>query len=212
MNPWIILGLILGLLFVGSVTLDYELYVNNYFNPLTPYPLAISTVNAADSLNLTMTLNATSILQGQSIEVTIGDSNVLNTTNTVTASSNWPLLLSLGPCSPGIYPMGLAIFKGYYTSSNISTAESLKLYQPGAYACPTYVLLIASYTFQPLSDMAIVNVPNPSFNLSMSAGVTADGYWAGTSAKNFTAFPPGTYTVAGGDEWGQLVILHFDVT
>jgi len=28
----------------------------------------------------------------------------------------------------------------------------------------------------------------------------------------FTIFSPGVYTIVGGDEWGDLVLLHFAVT
>jgi hypothetical protein len=177
----------------------------------TDFPLSASAVGT-NSLNLTLSLNASSISQGQSIGVTIDESNLLNTASTVNSSSNWPLFLSLGPCGHGNYPIGLAIFDGYYTSSNISAADSLELYQPGVRACPMFMLLITSYTFQPLSDIASVNSPNPGFNLSMNSDLTANGYWSGTSAENFVVFPPGIYTIVGGDEWGQLVILHFDVT
>ena len=42
------------------------------------------------------------------------------------AAKKWPLQgLSLGPCGTLNYPFGVAIFAGYYTSANISTATPL---------------------------------------------------------------------------------------
>ena len=35
-----------------------------------------------------------------------------------------------------------------------------------------------------------------------------DGY----SSPNFTYFRPGVYTVVGGDEWGNLALVHFTVS
>ena len=234
MNSWVTLGLILGIMLVASVALDYELYANN--NNYTPLnlsdtPLILYAVNSTNDLNLTMSLSNLSILPGQSISVVIDESNTLNTTNIVNASDAWPLYLARGPCGPLNDPMGVAFFKGYYTASNISSATSLVIYHPGTYNCPAIVYVVC-YVFQPLSDNATIygkgwttnqNVTTlwgglPFDTWPMSAEVTVNGYWTdspfdalGTSAT-FHNLEPGVYTVAGGDEWGQLLILHFEVT
>ncbi|MGA2572976.1 MAG: hypothetical protein ABSF36_02060 [Candidatus Methanomethylicaceae archaeon] len=99
------------------------------------------------------------------------------------------------------------------TLETLINEEALKLYQPGTYMCPDILLDIISYTFQPISDMASVNAPYPNFNLSMVSSVTASGYWTGglLGHTEFSNFSSGIYTVAGGDEWGQLILLHFVV-
>jgi hypothetical protein len=204
----------------ASFVLNYTLYASNQqlrseFNSLNEtlaFPQSVSVTDAPIGLNLSMALNTTLLQSGQGIDITITETNTLNTTITVNASDQWQLSsLSLGPCGTYNYPMGLAIFKGYYTSSNISTGDSLELYH--GIACPMFLLLITSYTFQPLSDMASVNNPYSSFNLTMASGITASGYWIGNlqGQIEFSNFTPGIYTVAGGDEWGQLVLLHFVV-
>lgn len=218
MNSHMTLGLILSLLFIGSVALDYTLYVYNGYKPLNQgnipsyFPLSAYAADSANNLNLTMRLNASFIAQGQSIELTIDESNILNMTNAVNASTNWPLSsLRLGPCGTLNFPMGTAIFQGYYTASDIGMAMPLSLYQPGGYNCPMILTEISSYTFDPLSDNATISgscSPNPCFSLQMNSFSTADGYWIFSFHFDFQ---PGIYTVTGGDEWGQLVILHFKV-
>jgi type II secretory pathway pseudopilin PulG len=207
----------------ASFVLNYSLYASNQqlkseFNSLNETGIAssmsASTTDEPLGLNLSMAMNTTLLQSGQGIDVIISEKNTLSTTNTVNTSDKWQLSsLSLGPCGTINYPMGLAIFKGYYASSNISTAEALKLYQPGTYMCPDILLDIISYTFQPISDMASVNAPYPNFNLSMVSSVTASGYWTGglLGHTEFSNFSSGIYTVAGGDEWGQLILLHFVV-
>jgi hypothetical protein len=67
--------------------------------------------------------------------------------------------------------------------------------------------------------MASVNeATNWSSSLPMTYEVTAGGYWTDNYPLDYTGvnatfsnFQPGIYTVAGGDEWGQLVVLHFIV-
>jgi len=223
-----------------SLVLDYSFYASNQqlsssFNNLNQSfhnlnqkynelaglnaSQSISMTNEPIGLNLRVAMNTTSLQSGQGIDIVISETNTLNTTNTVNASGNWQLSsLNLGPCTFG-YPMGLAIFKGYYLYSNISTAESLDLYQPGIYYyCPAG-FFATSFTFQPLSAVASVNeAPNWSSSLPMTYEVTASGYWtdnypldyAGVNAT-FSNFQTGIYTVVGGDEWGQLVLLHFVV-
>lgn len=72
------------------------------------------------------------------ITVHIMESNARNSTNLVNASNAWPLKgLALGPCGSSSHPMGVEIFKGYYTDSNISSARTaLSIYPPGEYMCP----------------------------------------------------------------------------
>jgi hypothetical protein len=238
MNSWISLGLVLGLLFIGSVMLNYELYANgyvyanNYYTPLDPSQssLSVYATNSTNDLNLSMTLSNLTISPGQAISLVIDEANMLNMTNNVNASGNWLLYLARGPCGPLNDPMGVAFFKGYYTASNILGAESLGIYKPGTYSCPA-IFDVNSYGFQPLSDNATIFVESglaqhgtmiwsskPLATWPMNADITVSGYWTdnpldymGTSAV-FHNFEPGIYTVVGGDEWGQLLILHFEVT
>jgi hypothetical protein len=246
MNSWLALGLILGLLFVGAVSLDFALYVNNGYKPLNPFINTsdfldnIVAENTANGLNLTVSLSSTSILQGQSMDVTVDETNVINATNIVNVSDKWPLMsqynytvLSAGICVSPSYPIGAAFYKGYYTASDISSAQPLEIYHPGVYSCPAE-FYYQYFKFQPLSDNTTIFI-NEGINQNgttvwsnmpyatepMNVGIATNGYWTyslsdliETNAANavFHTFDPGIYTIAGGDEWGQLVILHFVVT
>jgi hypothetical protein len=72
-----------------------------------------------------------------------------------------------------------------------------------------------------LSDIADIipgkNIPSAdagsnATNQQISAEITLKGYWTNSSVPNFTYFDPGVYTVVGGDEWGNLVFVHFTIS
>jgi hypothetical protein len=215
----VILIVALGVSFV----LNYSLYASNQqlrseFNSLNEtlaFPQSVSVTDAPLGLNLSIAVNTTLLQSGQGIEITINETNTLDALNTVSATTGWQSTpqLSLGPCGVGDYPMGLAICQGYYTPSSISSAEPLYIYAPGTFACPMLIRLITSYTFQPLSNMASISPPSNSFFMPMNSSFAANGYWTGNlkGQTEFSNFSPGIYTVVGGDEWGQLVLLHFVV-
>jgi hypothetical protein len=169
-----------------------------------------------NGLILSLALNSTTFQPGQEISVVIDEQNTLATVNNVFASNSWPLRgLSVGPCGTLNYPFGVAIFQGYYTSSNVSSAKQLQLYKPGIYFCPTMLAEINAYAFQPSSDNASVFGscnPNPCINdFKIESEVTVTGYWLNGQEATFGNFTPGVYTVVGGDEWGALAVLHFVV-
>jgi hypothetical protein len=174
-----------------------------------------TTSNSANGLSLVLSLNSTIMQSGQGISVILEEQNTLPKVNEVSASTNWPLNgLKVGPCGPLNYPIGVAIFQGYYVAANISSAKPLQLYEPGVYACPMILAKIDAYTFQPLSSTAdIVGSCGSSscFTERIYSNVTANGYWNEglLGGATFTHFNPGTYTVVAGDEWGALAILHF---
>jgi len=174
------------------------------------------TSDSTDGLALSLSVNLTDLQPGQGVTITVDEQNTLAEVNNVPAADDWPLEgLSLGPCGRVNYPVGIAVFKGYYTSSNITGATPLKLYNPDAvYHCPMILASITAYEFQPSSDVASIFGscdPNPCItDIKMNPDVAAEGYWSG-SPTEFSNFSPGVYTVAGGGEWGALAILHFVV-
>jgi hypothetical protein len=181
-------------------------------------------VGSTSGLNLSLSLGPTLISPGQAVSVGIGEWNTLPVTNVVPSASDWPLQgLTLGPCGTNL-PIGIEIAQGFYTSSNISSAETLQLSEPGMYDCPAIFSSISSYAFEPNSDVAGVMgscSANPCFTDRVGSTTNATGYWtSGNSSFNsslafpswtFSNFTLGEYTVAGGDEWGALAILHFTV-
>jgi hypothetical protein len=222
---WPIIGLVLlGITLIGLPACG----MTTKTTPTATPPISTFTTNTSfksvNGLMLSLSLNATTFQPSQEISVLIDEHNTLPTENNVTASYSWPLNgLSLGlTCENSNYPVGVAIFQGYYTSSNISSTAPLQLYNPSiTYHCPV-MLPIGYYSFAPLSDTASVfcitaggfggGEPNPCLtDFKVSSEITVTGYWTNDHEPTFCNFTPGTYTVVGGDEWGALVVLHFVV-
>jgi hypothetical protein len=188
--------------------------------PVPPGTVGLTSMITSPSINglaLSLSINSTSFVPGQGIAVTIDERNTLAETNNVSAAKDWPLEgLSVGPCGTINYPFGVAVFKGYYTADNISGAVPLKLYDPDAvYHCPLILSEITSYDFQPSSNTADIYgscEPNPCMTgVRMNSEVEVKGYWDGSPKAQYSDLTPGVYTVAGGDEWGAVVLLYFSV-
>lgn len=185
-----------------------------------PLPVSLSSLNKKATstntdtgLQLQLSIDSIQLKRGQSIGATVTLYNPLETDNNVSASHSWPINgLSISPCGTMNEPIGLALFQGYYTTRNISEATPLSLYSPGAYNCPS-ILSPGYYLFQPMSDSAIIG-SDPSLQAPspITASLGANGTWTGSGAGvQHQLFPPGIYTVAAGDEWGDVVILYFVV-
>ena len=212
----VFIGALIATMAMGSMAL-----VQDPNNPTVPHNAgaslgSVSVANQVDHLELSLSLNATSIRPGQSVNVSLGEWNQLAQLNNVTAESDWALRgLSLGPCGTINYPMGIALFSGHYTASNISSATPLQLDAPGVYSCPM-IMSVHDYSFHPLSSTADVYgscTPGYCFTMKVASTNSVSGYWSGGSSPDggFRALPQGAYTVAAGDEWGSLALLHFTV-
>jgi hypothetical protein len=168
-------------------------------------------------LRLALVENTTQLQSGQAVLVTVSESDTLRQGVNVSKAKSWPLEgLILGPCGTLNMPMGLAVYGGYYTAANVSSARPLGLFPPSAYPCPA-ILLVDRYAFQPLSGNATifvnvgggVAVPTPEEPTPISQSLVVSKIYVAGVAQ---AMGRGTYTVAAGDEWGQLVLLYFTVT
>ena len=155
--------------------------------------------------------------------------NTLSTVNNVTGASDWAFSSLTNttsfPCPSYVY---YQVFQGYYVQSNISSAGSPLQVSPvyKFLSCPQFIW--SYYLFQPSSDQALIPNGHSETNSSIiyqktTTGLTAlltGNYTEMYNASIFTMngalppppFPPGTYTLVAGDQWGQLVILHFVVT
>jgi hypothetical protein len=178
---------------------------------------AVVVMSASVGLELTLELNALSFKPGENVTVTVGEWNSLTQRNYAYYANKWPLAgLAVGPYGTRDYPMGMAFFTGNYTTDNISTAAPLWFYDPKAtYHGGSMLSYITSYLFKPSGNLADVYGscdPNPCYeDFKVSSSVTIKGYWTGGEDSKFIVFPPGVYTVAAGDEWGTLVLIHFTV-
>ncbi|HUK75139.1 MAG TPA: hypothetical protein VLU99_05045 [Nitrososphaerales archaeon] len=173
-----------------------------------------SATSAANGLELFLGLNASSVSAGQWITATVVETNTLTTPNNVSAAAEWPVAnLAAGPCGHMNEPVGIAVLRGNYDAGNVTSGSALQVYQPGVTMCPMILAAITGYLFQPASDNASVLgscQSGPCFNETISASVSASGYWTGTGSA-LTNFPAGVYTVVAGDEWGGVAIVHFTV-
>jgi len=170
-----------------------------------------SYVNAPQNLQLRLSVDASSA--PATFRVTVDEYNTLATANNVTVGRTFPVTgLSLGSCGTLAYPFGVALYRGSYTAENASSAQPLQIYP--AVACPMMIRYVTGYLFRPSSDLAVVlpSGPNATSTL-MSANVTATGEYSGVYGASSSSTPlgTGTYTVAAGDEWGSLVLVHITV-
>ena len=169
---------------------------------------------STSGLNLRLSLNASAISQGQAVSIAIEEWNSLDTQNTVASSNAWPTEgLGVGPCGPLSFPFGFEVLTGYYNSSSaLSSAPKVQLYEPGVYSCPAILSRISSYSFYSLSDRANVSGSCGSgtcFTGEMNTTATVRGSW---NEGSLAPLPAGTYTVVVGDEWGALLFGYFEVT
>lgn len=173
----------------------------------------------APGLKLSLSISNPVIFSGDSIGITISESNTQTTPVNMNFSSNWPVEgLSLSICGRLGSPFAFGVAQGYYTISNISSAEMLDIFAPTSFPmtdCAPSLFNASSYIFQSQSNIVSIVYPllesQPQiYNESDEASVSANGYLP--NVGNWTEFQMGTYTVVGGDEWGNVVILHFAVT
>jgi hypothetical protein len=186
-------------------------------NVATTTGINTASINSVSGLSLSLSLDAMTYQPGQTIAITLDEINTLPKTNSVNSADNWPFTgLSDGPCGTLNYSFGVAIYQGYDTAGDISSLTPLSLNDPAArYPCPMMLSQISTYQFQPSGDTAAVfqlGSVTPALTEKMTAAIQPGGYWTGNPTAALTDFAPGIYTVAAGDEWGAMVILHFTVT
>ena len=189
---------------------------------LGSYPTSNETTNSALGLELIASTNTSSIQRGQAIVVSVSLVNSLSRTNNISGASDWTLnaldntsdYLSQGFIC--FTPANFVVFQGYYDSANVSSAKSpLQLRSAPVTVSSCHNTNFSVYMFQPLSSTAnvtLTNPPNYDNTINMQASSLIQQYCTSSGSSEgicFTGFSPGTYTIAAGDEWGALVLLHF---
>jgi hypothetical protein len=190
---------------------------------------SVRVLSPANGLELSLSLNSSSISTGQGIAATVRETNLLSRSDNVPVAEYWPECildecmvtsvsageLALGPCGPVNFPVGMVVLQGNYGPLNVSQAEALEIYQPGT-SCPAVLSGQASVTgfdFQPSSDNATLigtcHAVAGCLREIINPMVSFSGYWSGGA---FTSLPNGVYTVVAGDEWGDVAMVHFTVT
>jgi hypothetical protein len=174
-------------------------------------------INSASSksingLNLSLSTDKTTYQPGQYISIFIDEKNKISKTNKVRVSDTQLLNeFRLGPCNVFTGDFGIAVFRGNYTASDFPAATPLIVFDPNPiFHCPVIPIFYPSFDFAPSSD--IVNNSSLNSTFGMNSTITVNGYWAGDRPNAIlTYFDSGVYTIVGGDEWGNLVIVHFTV-
>ena len=176
-------------------------------------------------LDLIAQVNSTSIQQGQTINLYFSIQNLQAGINNVTGESSWASP-SLENFSYAVIPCPrwdtYRVYSGYISRSNLTVAVPLFLCRVRKVGCRVPSGITPVHIFQPSST--IVNVSNtspPNYDMSFSTAEhhNLTGYYpagqGSVGSNKFpspTPFPIGVYSIVVGDEWGQFVILHFDVT
>jgi hypothetical protein len=184
-------------------------------------------VNSASSktengLSLNLSLDVKTYYLGQKVHISVDEKNTQSKTNNIPVAENWPLnglIITLSLCQSEDYPFGIAAYRGDLSSSDLSNAVPLHLYNMnGLFGCSTPFVHPISYSFKPGSDIADLTPKNGDIAISsyikdrqISADVSLKGYWTDSDSSRFRSFEPGIYTVVVGDEWGNVVVIHFTV-
>jgi hypothetical protein len=158
---------------------------------------ASSRVGSLD-LEIVLTINATQLQTGQSLNVYAYDINT--TTHSMAELSsfrdqkfNYSAAIAKIPC--GSRPTVFSIYDGYYTIENVSQALPLQVFWPGGLSCPSTI---------------------PIFEITQSVY----GYYDDTACNDtlystfcphLVDFPDGNYTAAALDMYGGVALLYFKV-
>ena len=172
---------------------------------------SVSTAAGANGLVLSADWNISSSSGNPFIRLNVELYNTRHLADNVTSQQQWPLnSLSSGPCSQ--FPAGIAIYYGSYNKANIVFARPVYWFQPGIYSCPA-MFRVDYYNFLPQSDMAIMgpNQPEIAYSPMLMQFAIYQLWSAGPTGSSGHALSAGTYTLAVGDEWGQFVLISFNV-
>jgi hypothetical protein len=192
-----------------------------------------TSVYSSNGLRLTLSTNSTELVVGQGLNVTLSIDNTLGSVNSVKPSNDWLMHgVPVGlwpPCYFGL-PAEAAVLQGNFSTRDISSAANITF----SYICMEGVN-VDHVVFQPNSDQVnltgLYDVTSTNQTLGpfhMSLSFTTGGYW---NLQNLSQqlnipilgeqypprppasvpFSPGVYTIAVGDEWGQVALIHVTV-
>jgi len=172
--------------------------------------------SSSGDFTLYLKLNTTKISPGEGIAIAVElFFNGINPVYINVSNTNIHLP-SPYPCGSQVL-VGLEVFKGYYTISNISLAKPLLLYNPAIYLC-LMMPPVTQYKLLPLSDqIQLIYNGKVQATLNDEISTSINGYWIVNSTSplsggNFTFFQPGVYTVEAVDYFNQTVLGYFTVT
>lgn len=178
------------------------------------------TAYSINGLQLTLTLNSTSLARGEALAVDLYEFNPANVKVNVTAGNLWATrILGVGipPCNFQNEPISAAVARGNYGPENFSQALPLQLVSATENHGCAPLWTPSSWVFSPRSNITqLVGClgtvcPAQGLLFSNEQQVVVSGTYGQFGLSAFAPLAPGTYTVLAGDEWGALVLLHFQV-
>ena len=204
------------LVVVAALLISAAIYALSIAERAPSIQIPTSVVSGEDaSLGLILGLHISTNATG-ALLISTNETNILSRVNNVTTANDWPLPdINSYPCGNyNQFPIQYAVFQGRYELSNYSSGVSLTLFNPAEiYSCPTESNPGPYLLFAPLSDNASYRFPSGGLgSYPVSAMYSLSGYWTGSqSGSAFHHFSSGFYTVLVENEWGDVVLLHFEV-
>ncbi len=220
--------LLLGIMAAGCGKSSPTVFFNSTSSTITPLTSPLNNTHTLDmnsasslssnGLNLSLSTDSTTYHANQAISIVIDETNTLSTMNDIPVADKYPSNnLAIGSSTERtIFPFGIAAFRGEYTLLTYSTGTPLVVFNPNDVYAGTQVIGPTSYSFHPSSDTANLEGGdyqlNNNYNL-ISRDLTLQGYWPNQDwGAQLIPFGSATYTVVAGDEWGNLVLVHFRVS
>ncbi len=173
---------------------------------LEAFPSYTYAFKASPAIGFDASLNATSVVQNQTVRLTLSDINYLPFPNQPSDTGIFRAMnLSSGPCGFAS-PFGVATYQGRYTLENLSMAKKVEVFDVfSVYFCGP--IATGPYRLAPLQ--------------TVTRHVDLSGYWTSGETKHpgggvsegiLHPFPPGVYTLVAADAWGHVKVLYFQVT
>ena len=168
-----------------------------------------------------MEMNTTSIGPNGSLAVNITEFNPTQRYINMSVSDNWFLsdLPDVWLCTSP--PYGLDIFRGYYTLQNVSVARNiLNFSEFGVLPNCSFEGNVTGFSFKPGSLAIAVGSFYGGYleasTLQFGATSVRCNIWTPSTCMPLGDFSlwsnrPAAYTIAVGDEWGDLLLAHFSV-
>jgi len=173
------------------------------------FPTKASTDDSSIGLTFSVELNTTQFQQGQAVNITAYVTNNRSDFHNLTASTNWTEQWLIGWANIASCESfaNAQVIQGYYVQSNVSSA--------GTKGLDLAKLVGREPCYSHYGEAWYYYFPFQAHELRIGYQFTAKGYFPpkvnSSGFQGFQFFPPGEYTVAAGDEWGQFLILHFKV-
>ena len=143
-----IIAIVVGLVAIVAPLAYYHYYPQSSTGGGSPAGLP-------DGLEMYLSISPDRLMVGGSITIDISIENPATHNVTIAAAQDWSISgASLGACNTLNYPMGIAIYSGRYTASNIIMAGGPLLLYP-LVSCPMVSLYVKSYVFAPYGSPTI---------------------------------------------------------